>query len=84
MGAATVAIITGGGLWYLHPSGFGAQERIRVLGALSAVLAAGVQGAMCGPALRQLTTAGGMNTQLQGRVKKVRFGNEPSPGRQSR
>ena len=69
MGAAVVAVITGGGLMYLlHPSAFGAEERILVLGALSAVLAAGVQGALCGPALRQLTTAAGMNTQLHGRV----------------
>jgi hypothetical protein len=69
MGAAVVAVITGGGLWHLlHPSGFGAQEQVLALGALAAVLAAGVQGALCGPALRQLAKASGTSMRLQGQV----------------
>jgi hypothetical protein len=55
MGAAVVAVITGGVLWHLlHPSGFSTTEQVLALGALGAVLAAGVQGALCGRALRQL------------------------------
>jgi F0F1-type ATP synthase membrane subunit c/vacuolar-type H+-ATPase subunit K len=55
MGAALVAVITGGVLWHLlHPSSFGTPEQVLALGALAAVLAAGVQGALCGRALREL------------------------------
>jgi hypothetical protein len=69
MGAATVAVISGGVLWYLlHSQGSGIQERILGLGAVAAVLAAGVQGALCGAALRRLATPGGTDKQAQGRV----------------
>jgi hypothetical protein len=69
MGAAVVAVVTGGGLWHLlHPSGFGTQELVLALGALAAVLAVGVQGAMCGPDLRQLATASAASTRLMGKV----------------
>ena len=66
MGAAVVAVITGGVLWYLlHSSGFGSMEQIIAFGALAAVLAAGAQGALCGPALRRLARAGGMDARSQ-------------------
>jgi hypothetical protein len=66
MGAAVVAVITGGVLWQLlHPSGFGTMEQIIALGAVAAVLAAGAQGAVCGPALRRLATAGGNNARAR-------------------
>jgi hypothetical protein len=69
MGAATVAVLSGGVLWHLlHSQGFGLQERILGLGVLAAVLAAGVQGALCGSALRRLAAAGGTDKQAQGRV----------------
>jgi hypothetical protein len=69
MGAAVVVLITGGVLWHLlHSSGFGIQEQVLALGALAAVVAAGVQGALCGPALRRLAKAGGKDPQLQARV----------------
>src|SRR5215470_1466531 len=69
MGAAVVVVITGGVLWHLlHPSVFGIQEQVLALGALAAVLAAGVQGALCGPALRQLARGDGENTRSQARV----------------
>ena len=69
MGAAVVAVITGGVLWHLlHPSGFGTMERVLALGALGAVLAAGAQGALCGPALRQLRRAGGKDARSQAQV----------------
>ena len=63
MGAAVVAVITGGVLWYLlHPSGFSTMEQALALGALGAVLAASVQGALCGRALRQLARNGEKDT----------------------
>ena len=66
MGAAAVAIVTGGVLWYLvHRSGFGAQERILALGAVAAVLAAAAQAALCGSALLQIEGAGGTRPQAR-------------------
>ena len=66
MGAAVVAVTTGGVLWnLLHPSGFGSMEQIIAFGALAAILAAGVQGALCGPALRRLARAGGTDPRSQ-------------------
>jgi len=56
-------------LWHLlHPSGFGTMEQIIALGALAAVLAAGAQGALCGPALRRLARAGGKDARSQTRM----------------
>jgi hypothetical protein len=44
MGAAGVAIVTGGLLWFLlHRGSFGTQEHVLGTGAICAVLAAGVQ-----------------------------------------
>jgi hypothetical protein len=64
MGAAVVAVVTGVVLWWLlHRSGFGPQEQILALGALAAVVAAGVQGALCGPASRQPALAGGTDAR---------------------
>lgn len=69
MGAAVVTVLTGGVLWHLlHPSGFGIMEQVLALGALAAVFAAGVQGALCGAALRQLATAGGKDTRSQAQL----------------
>ena len=69
MGAAMVAVITGGALWYLlHPSGFSTTEQVLALGALGAVVAAGVQGVLCGRALRQLARNGEKNTQSKVQV----------------
>jgi hypothetical protein len=52
MGAATVAVLTGAVLWFLLHSGpAGIQEHILGVGAVCALLAAGVQGASA-PALR--------------------------------
>jgi len=66
MGAAVLAVLTGGVLWHvLHRSGFGRQEVVLALGAFAAVVAAGVQGALCGRALRQLAIAGGTHTRSQ-------------------
>jgi len=68
IGAAAVAIITGGYMWHLlHPS-FGIQEQVLALGALGAILAVSAQAALCGPALRQLKPADDKGGSLQSRV----------------
>jgi len=55
MVAATVAVFSGGGLWsLLHPGGFGRQEMVLAAGAVLAIAAAGVQGAMVGGPVRRL------------------------------
>lgn len=55
MVAATVAVFSGGGLWsMLHPGGFGRAEIVLAIGAVLAVAAAGVQGAMVGGSVRRL------------------------------
>jgi hypothetical protein len=69
MSAAVVVIITGGVLWHLlHPLVFGSQEQVLALGALAALLAASVQGALCGAALRQLARADGNDVRSQAQV----------------
>lgn len=46
MGAATIAVLTGIGLWgVLHRGGMGPMEHTLALGALCAIVAAGIQGA---------------------------------------
>jgi hypothetical protein len=58
MVAATVAVFSGGGLWtLLHPYGFGRPEMVLALGAVLAIAAAGVQGAMVGGPARRLPDA---------------------------
>jgi hypothetical protein len=55
MAAATVAIFTGGGLWSMFHRGlFGPPEMILAGGALCAIAAAGVQGAMVGGPVRRM------------------------------
>ena len=66
--AAAGAIVTGGYLWHLLHSSFGTQEQVLALGALCAILAAGAQVALCGPALQQLERAEQKGGQLQARV----------------
>ena len=66
MGAATIAVLTGGLLWFLlHRGSPGITEHILGVGAICAVLAAGVQGASA-PAVR-LAAAGGSDTSKPGR-----------------
>ena len=55
MVAATIAVFAGGGLWtMLHPYGFGRPEMVLAAGAVLAIAAAGVQGAMVGGPARRL------------------------------
>jgi uncharacterized membrane protein len=55
MGAAVVAVLTGGYLGHLaHAGAFGTTEQVLAVGALAALVAAGVQGAVGGRAIRSL------------------------------
>src|SRR5258708_39498529 len=55
MGAAVIAVLTGGYLGHLvHAGNFGTAEHVLAVGALAALLAAGVQGAIGGRAVRSL------------------------------
>jgi hypothetical protein len=66
--AATVAVFTGGGLWSMFHRGlFGPQEMVLAGGALCAIVAAGVQGAMVGGPIRRLKS--GALTQAEAFAK---------------
>jgi hypothetical protein len=55
MGAATIAILAGGYMWHvIHAGTFATAERVLALGAVCAIIAAGVQGAIGGRAIRGL------------------------------
>jgi hypothetical protein len=55
MGAATIAVLSGGYLGHLaHAGSFGTAEQILAVGALAALVAAGVQGAIGARAIRSL------------------------------
>jgi uncharacterized membrane protein len=55
MGAAVVAVLTGGYLGHLaHAGSFGTAEQVLAAGAFAALVAAGVQGVIGGRAIRSL------------------------------
>src|SRR4030088_3646425 len=55
MGAAVIAVLSGGYLGHLvHAGSFGTAEQILAVGALCALVAAGGQGAIGGPGGREL------------------------------
>jgi hypothetical protein len=55
MGAAVIAVLSGGYLGHLvHAGAFGTTEQILAVGAVSALVAAGIQGAIGGRAIRSL------------------------------
>jgi len=55
MGAAVIAVLSGVYLWHaVHEGSFGTAEKILAAGALAALIAAGVQGAIGGRAIRSL------------------------------
>jgi hypothetical protein len=59
MGAAAIAVMTGGVLWfYLHHGPLGTPGHLLAIGALCALLALGVQGMMGASALRKLSALG--------------------------
>jgi hypothetical protein len=75
MVAATVAVFTGGGLWQmLHAGGFGWPERVLALGAVLAIAAAGVQGALVGGQVRRMRSGEG------GDARKVLLGQRITTG----
>ncbi|MER8715638.1 hypothetical protein [Mesorhizobium sp. M1295] len=72
MGAAGVVFLTGLLLWYFfHNGSFGSMEKVLALGILTALIAAGVQGALVGSASRQLAGAdAATQTQLRAKMTK--------------
>lgn len=55
MGAAVVAVLTGAYLWSrLHAGAFGRFEQVLAVGAACAILAAAIQGLVCGRAVGAL------------------------------
>jgi hypothetical protein len=59
MGAAGIAVLTGGALWsLLHRGGFGTSEAVLASGALAALVALAVQGLGVGRGLRAAGHAG--------------------------
>src|SRR5258708_32616481 len=68
LGAAVIALLTGGYLGHLvHEATFGTAEKILTVGALAALVAAGVQGAIGGRAIRSLR--GGMADEMAARSR---------------
>jgi hypothetical protein len=58
MGAAAIAMLTGGYLWMqFHGAVFGRPEKILSVGVICAFVTAGVQGAIVGSAARKLSTS---------------------------
>lgn len=69
LGAATIAILTGGYLGHLVHSGrFGATEQVLAVGAVCALIAAGVQGAIGPRALMALRRGAGDPENLRLRI----------------
>ncbi|RUU06621.1 hypothetical protein EOD23_13055 [Mesorhizobium sp. USDA-HM6] len=72
MGAAVVVFLTGILLWYFfHQGAFGSMEKVLALGIATALIAAGVQGAVVGSVSRQLAGADATKeTQLRAKMNK--------------
>ncbi len=69
MGAAVVAVLTGGYLWSrLHGGGFEAPEQVLAIGVVCAFVAAGVQGAIVGSAIRKLSKGGIGDSMVRSRI----------------
>lgn len=72
MGAAGLVFLTGILLWYFFHEGlFGSVEKVLALGIATALIAAGVQGALVGSASRQLAGADAA-TETRLRAKMTR------------
>jgi hypothetical protein len=69
MGAAVIAVLSGGYLGHLvHASSFGTAEQLLAVGALGALVAAGVQGAIGGGAIRSLRNGKADETDARSRI----------------
>ena len=78
MAAATLAVFSGGGLWSMFHRGlFGPPEMILAGGALVAIVAAGVQGAMIGGPIRRMMS--GQMTEAEG-LRRIALGQRISAG----
>lgn len=74
MGAATIAVLSGALLWHIfHEGYFGSQERVLAIGAIAAIIAAGVQGALIGGARRQSVSADAVSTPVKRAVRGERI-----------
>jgi hypothetical protein len=69
MAAAVIAVLTGGYLGHLvHAGSFGTAEQVLAVGALAALVAAGVQGAIGGRAIRSLRNGRADETGARSRI----------------
>lgn len=69
MGAAVVAVLTGGYLGHLvHAGSFSPAEQVLAVGAVAALVAAGVQGAIGGRAIRSLRNGTSDETVVRSRI----------------
>src|SRR5947209_18996170 len=69
MGAAAIAVVTGGYLGHLlHAAAFGPSEQVLMVGILAALIAAGVQGAVGGRAIRALRAGKVDETAARSRI----------------
>jgi hypothetical protein len=67
--AALIVVLTGAYLWHLlHEGGFGPMEGVLAFGALSAIAAAGVQGALVGGSIRRLRNGVLSKSEALGRI----------------
>jgi hypothetical protein len=67
--SALIAVLTGAYLWHLlHEGGFGPMEGVLAFGALSAIAAAGVQGALVGGSIRRLRNGVLSKSEALGRI----------------
>jgi hypothetical protein len=79
MGAAAVAVVTGALLWFLlHRGASGIPGHILAVGAISAIIAAGVQVMTGGRALRQLAIADA--AEVSGSRERVAIGHRIAAG----
>lgn len=76
MGAATVAVLSGAVLWHLfHGTGsFGTQEQVLAIGAIAAIIAAGVQGVLVGRSRRNESQAGKPGAEQAVRGERIAAG----------
>src|SRR3989442_15785627 len=73
MAAAAIAVLTGGYLGHLvHAGTFGTTEQVLAIGALAALVAAGVQGAIGGRAIRGLRVGKTREAEARPRIDTPR------------
>ena len=69
--AAVITMVFGGALWgQLHKAGIGKMELILIVGALLAIAAAGIQGAMVGGSIRRLQAGKIDEATARARIRK--------------